>query len=489
MSIRKSIYPLVTLALMCGVVGANATTPTPPVPQQYDGRYYQVVIANKITWDAAKSAAEQRAYQGIQGHLATIGSPEEDAFIQQLRQQTLSAPHAAITGSELWVGGYQLPCQITQPEPGCGWIWLNGESISPVNVGSPYTHWLPGEPNNLRPPPNANNIVSEDHLAIGKNGAFGWNDEGHLPNVWGYVIEYGDKVSVPAQTCSADEGGCNPTGAQVLSYPDSASIAPNATLTARTFRFHDDPNRCGKRSLSLFNGAVIIPQYLCGHPDFLVIETAASGVEVLTGTILVENLTKDVLPDNLYGCDDVRQNPAGQIDPDPAHRDVVAWQSSDPAKMLETSLGTGRFAGTLAEVTYGCGSSRGKVLNGSYQFVGLRIYPGDSNEYALNALGNHQSFVDLTRYKLELLQASVVASKAAVPKINYLALKVLVDATLYLHDRGKYKAALLNIRLFQDLVEHTRYKAIPGENFNGDHLMRASNVQFIYTDKLIPFAP
>ena len=44
--------------------------------------------------------------------------------------------------------------------------------------------------------------------------------------------------------------------------------------------------------------------------------------------------------------------------------------------MLETSRGSGRFFGTVAEVTYACGSSRGKVVSGSYHFVGLRIHPG-----------------------------------------------------------------------------------------------------------------
>ena len=76
---------------------------------QFDGRYYQVVIANKISWEAAKAAAEQRTFQGVQGHLATIGSPEEDAFVHQLRQQVLSEPHPSLSGTELWVGGYQVP--------------------------------------------------------------------------------------------------------------------------------------------------------------------------------------------------------------------------------------------------------------------------------------------------------------------------------------------------------------------------------------------
>jgi hypothetical protein len=487
---RSFVAAALGLALGSAALQAGATTFAPPAPVQFDGRYYQVVIANKISWEAARTAAEQRTFQGVQGHLATIGSPEEDAFVHQLRQQVLSKPHPSLTGTELWVGGYQVKCATATPEPGCGWLWLNGESISPTNTAAPYTNWLSGEPNNLKRSPSTYQRATEDHLAIGHNGGFGWNDEGALTNVWGYIIEYGDEVTVPASTCTADAGGCNPTGAQVLQLPPTAELEPDATLTARVTTIHDDPNRCGKQPLTLFNGAVVIPPYLCGHPDFIVIETHTEGVEVLSGAVEVENLTEEVLPNNLYGCTPVRQNPAGVVDPDPSHRDVVGWQSQDPQQMLETSLGSGRFFGTVAEVTYACGSSRGKVVSGSYHFVGLRIHPGPGNELANgNPQGNHQSFVDLTRYKLQLLRASVDESKIAVPKLPHLALRVLVDAAIYFHDRGKYKVAALHVRLFLKAVGHTKYQEIAGENFNGDHLMRGSNLEFMYAEKILPFEP
>jgi hypothetical protein len=470
-------------------VHAGGSSFTPPAPVQFDGRYYQVVIANKISWDAAKAAAEQRTFQGVQGHLATIGSREEDLFVHQLRQQVLSKPHPSLSGTELWVGGYQVKCTTSNPEPGCGWLWLNGEAIAPTNTASPYTNWLNGEPNNLKSKPDKTHLATEDHLAIGHNGGFGWNDEGTLTNVWGYVIEYGDKVTVPASTCTADGPGCNPTGAQVLQLPPTAVLAPGATLTARVTTFHDDPTRCGKQPLTLFNGAVVIPPYLCGHPDFIVIETHTEGVQVQTGAVEVENLTEEVLPDNLYGCGPVRQNPVGVVDPDPSHRDVVGWQAQDPQEMLETSRGSGRFFGTVAEVTYACGSSRGKVVSGSYHFVGLRIHPGAGNELTSNPQGNHQSFIDLTRYKLELLRASVAESSIALGAFPHSTLRSLVDAAIAFHDQGNYAQASLKIKAFLQAVQATTYSKIPGENFNGDHLMRGSNLEFMYAEKILPFEP
>lgn len=489
MSFSRAIPIFVAAALGLSALPASATNFTPPAPVQFDGHYYQVVIANKISWDAAKAAAEQRSFQSVQGHLATIGSAEEDMFVHQLRQQALSAPHPSLSGSELWVGGFQVPCATTTPEPACGWMWLNGESIAPTNGASPYTNWLNGEPNNQKRKADSLHRATEEHLAIGLGGAFGWNDEGSFPNVWGYIIEYGEgEIEVPADTCTADGPGCNPTGAQVFQLPPSAQLEPGATLGVRVTTIHDNPSRCGNQPLTLFNGAVVIPPYLCGHPDFIVIETHLEGVQVLSGAIEVENLTNQVLPNNLFGCTSTRQNPSGQIDPDPSHRDVVAWQAQDPQQMLETARGTGRFFGTLAEVTYACGSSRGRVVSGSYHFVGLRIHPGAGNELTDgNPTGNQQSFVDLTRYKLELLRASVDESKIALPKFDHLALRVLVDAAIFWHDRGKYQLSLLNVRLFLKAVEHVRYREIAGENFNGDHLMRGSNLEFMYVEKILPF--
>ena len=481
----RAVIPFVATVLTLTALEAAAgggATPKRVGPVSFDGRYYEVVLASRVSWDTARAAAESRTYKGVQGHLATIGGLDEDKFIDQLRRQALGR-----AGTELWVGGYQTECATTAPEPACGWLWTNGQPIAPTNTATPYTNWQGGEPNNVLRKPGRYQLAAENHLAIGLGGAFGWNDEGNLHNIVGFVVEYGDEVTISATECT-ETGGCNPTGAQVQVYPESAIVDPHATLTARTWLIHDDPARCGVHPLTLFNGAVVIPPYLCGHPDILIIETQTAGVEIRSGAIDVENLTEDVLPGNLYGCDGVRQNPSGVFDPDPSHRDVVGWQSSNPADMLETSNGAGRFFGTVTEATYGCGSSRGKVVEGSYHFVGLRIHPGVGNELDDgNPDGNRQSFIELQRYKLELLLASVVESKPALPWDTFVHLKGLVEAAITEHDCGQYASALEKIRAFLREVEHATYASIAGENFNGDHIMRGSNAEFMYAEKIIPF--
>ena len=74
-----------------------------PVP--FDGRYYEVVVASGVTWAAADAAANSKvcaptcgADQNVAGHLATIGTAAENAFIQ-----TLNTPPGSRT--ELWIGG------------------------------------------------------------------------------------------------------------------------------------------------------------------------------------------------------------------------------------------------------------------------------------------------------------------------------------------------------------------------------------------------
>ena len=130
------------------------------------------------------------------------------------------------------------------------------------------------------------------------------------------------------------------------------------------------------------------------------------------------------------------------------------------------------------------------MVNGSYHFVGLRIHPGPGNEFADgNRPGNHQSFIDLTSYKLALLRASVDQAKVkgALPKLDHLALRVLLDLAIKFHEKGNYQLAALHTKLFVKAVEHVRYREVPGENFNGEHLMRGSNIEFMYEAKILPF--
>jgi hypothetical protein len=158
------------------VVGA--AVPTQAAVMSPDGHYYEIyqfVPGQANTWDAANAAANASSYLGLPGHLATITSYDEDVLINGLVGQR----------GEVWAGGYQNP--IDQAVATAGWTWVNGEGT----FG--YSNWLGGEPN------DAYGAGAEQYLGLGLGGAFGWNDEGALGNITGYVVEY-ERSAVPEGT-------------------------------------------------------------------------------------------------------------------------------------------------------------------------------------------------------------------------------------------------------------------------------------------------
>ncbi len=144
-----------------------------PVYYSGNGHYYDVIAAPGITWDNARAAALGQWYMGLQGHLVTITSSDEDTAVYNMIQTNGLG--------EMWAGGYQNPA--TEIIPTAGWTWVNGEGSFPgVTSASPYANWSSGEPN------DAYGAASEQHLGL--NWSAGWNDEGNLGNIAGYVIEY-----------------------------------------------------------------------------------------------------------------------------------------------------------------------------------------------------------------------------------------------------------------------------------------------------------
>ena len=126
-----------------------------------NGHYYAIVLVQaETTWPQAKAAAEQSSHMGVQGHLATIDSLEENSFIVGLPN---------FVGA-IWLGGSQ---STPNSAPDLDWAWVTGEAWS-------FTNWNPGEPND-------NGGVEEPYLEILTSGL--WNDLQDLLRQ-GYVVEY-----------------------------------------------------------------------------------------------------------------------------------------------------------------------------------------------------------------------------------------------------------------------------------------------------------
>ncbi len=134
-----------------------------------NGHYYELVDANDIQWTDARDAAESMSCCGVFGHLATITSADEQAFIV-----ANFAP-----GNEVgyrWLGGFQDTGSSDYAEPDGGWSWITGEAWS-------FTAWHSGEPNNSNP--------DHDFLRTWGSGPAEWEDfvnEGY--DTRGFVVEY-----------------------------------------------------------------------------------------------------------------------------------------------------------------------------------------------------------------------------------------------------------------------------------------------------------
>lgn len=504
----------------CGVFVASAVVPglllaidSPPTSctglVEFDGRYYEVVAHPGINWDAARESASGRCFSGdpqqpatgavgqpecegrVRGHLATITSAAEDVFLESLRQC------AVLKRPEVWVGGFQE--ESCAPQPGCGWQWVNDEG--PVSTpGFPlpsYSNWLDDEPNNLG--------GKEKHLGIGLGGRFGWNDEGNLGNIGGYIVEYDTSSNVSVIQCIEGDG-CQTTAGQTLLLPPG--VDPDGSIGVRTYEFIDpralssvEGERCGERALTLFTergeeAELRIPAYLCGSPRFLVVEVQTENVEIVQGTVLVENEPILALPGNWYECDGLAipqpAPPAPLSGGDPQGRDVVAWQTTNPANMRESGFLTGipqSFVGALGEFTFECGSSRGLTRTASYFVIGMHINFG--LDFADTPEAVTGQFVALTRYKLQLLQAAVEESRAnrALKNGDYTKMRTMLRNALRSHDRGQFGSALKSVELFLKFVGNANYAAVPGENYQGEHVSRGRNITFMYEEKVIPSAP
>jgi hypothetical protein len=112
-----------------------------------------------LGWESARIAAESATHNGVNGHLATVSSAAENAFLLNLLAQ---APEVFY----VWLGGHQ---SNSSAPPSEGWTWITGEPWI-------YTRWAAGEPNDYAG-------VPESYLAMwGVNSGRepgAWNDEGY----------------------------------------------------------------------------------------------------------------------------------------------------------------------------------------------------------------------------------------------------------------------------------------------------------------------
>jgi hypothetical protein len=148
-----------------------------------DGDYFDVIADANVPWiDAEQAALNYYYFDGttkLEGHLATILDADADTFVGDAV--------AAESDGEFWLGGYQNPGD--EPDATVGWTWVNDDGTFPgVNGASgfvqSYSNWNDGEPN------DAGGAGDEQFLGINRGSPGGFNDEGDLDLIGGFVVEF-----------------------------------------------------------------------------------------------------------------------------------------------------------------------------------------------------------------------------------------------------------------------------------------------------------
>jgi len=259
------------------------------------GHYYEYVPDSGITWSNARINAATRTYFGLQGYLATIGSPEE---------AQLSGEQAAGAG---WLGGTDEVTEgvwewVTGPEAGTV-FWNGGSNGSTPN----YANWNGGEPNNLG---------DEDYVHVTFNeGTPGtWND---LPNIGGegnyfpqgYIVEYGGMPGDPVLDISASTIISVPTIIETIdsSRCGNGSVVLEATTSLGTAVWFDSQTS----GLQIGSGSVFNTPILSNTTIFYVLASVNGCLEgvrtpvmatvneipIVQSSIIFKNCDEDDTPD------------------------------------------------------------------------------------------------------------------------------------------------------------------------------------------------
>ncbi len=142
-------------------------------------RYLPVVVTNGITWPEADAAA-----RAVGGHLATLTSAAENAFVFSLIdrpeywKQYRNGNYSENDGP--WLGGWQAD---EAAEPAAGWQWVTPEPFD-------FTAWAGEQPNNASSVAGANENRMHYFSSADTTRSQQWNDAVGDFKALGYVVEF-----------------------------------------------------------------------------------------------------------------------------------------------------------------------------------------------------------------------------------------------------------------------------------------------------------
>jgi hypothetical protein len=172
----KKIAVIFSVCLMLGLA-------VPIYAQVYNpgnGHYYELV-ETELSWSDARDAAAGMSYNGVQGHLATITSQQEEDFVTGhwpcigYVDPTRNPWNCSQGEARVWFGATDAASEGS-------WQWITGEPWDDANAD-----WANGEPNSNG---------DEDCIEYRDEDGGYWNDDNCNNSRW-YLVEYDTDLAVP----------------------------------------------------------------------------------------------------------------------------------------------------------------------------------------------------------------------------------------------------------------------------------------------------
>jgi len=163
---KQVLVALMTLAIAPSVNGAIVHGPVEwAIADDGNGHFYQLVDYQAgISWTAARDDAASMTLNGSAGHLVTVTSAEEDAFLKANFESFIGDPNTGVPGIFAWIG-------LSDAANEGSFAWVTGEPFS-------YSIWAPPEPNDL----GGEDYVHLWRRNFGEGPLWSWNDTNNNPN-------------------------------------------------------------------------------------------------------------------------------------------------------------------------------------------------------------------------------------------------------------------------------------------------------------------
>ena len=148
------------------IVGALVAAPASATPISFGQNAYEYIPTLNLSISQATAAAQAMTYNGVSGHLVTILSAQEQAFVQSL---ITSVEHS------VWIGASDTAVEGE-------WRWVTGERFwQGGSAGSPgpdvfYANWASGQPDDFQGGQDVATIFGGSVATAGLAGR--WDDGG-----------------------------------------------------------------------------------------------------------------------------------------------------------------------------------------------------------------------------------------------------------------------------------------------------------------------